>query len=102
MADVVWTTRASADLDAIADYYAEMAPGYAESLIRRLLSVTERLESFPASGRIVPEIGDPSMREVIHRNFRIDYLHLEEEDRVEVLSVFHGSRQFGAATGDAE
>lgn len=100
MAEVVWSARAYADLDAIADYYAQSAPGYAEMLVRRLMGVVKRLESFPHSGRSVPEIGDASLREVIHRNYRVVYLYLADEGRIEVLTVFHASRQFGVAPGE--
>ena len=95
MAEVVWTPRAYADLQAIGGYHAQSAPGYAEMLVRKLMHATECLEAFPTSGRVVPEIGDESLREVIHRNYRIVYLYLPDEDRVEVLAVFHSSRQFG-------
>jgi plasmid stabilization system protein ParE len=96
VAEVVWTPRAHADLAAIGAYHAQSAPGYAEVLVRKLMHAAERLEVFPLSGRVVPEIGDESLREVIHRNYRIVYIHLPEDDRVEVLTVFHSSRQFGA------
>ena len=102
MAEVVWTPRAYADIEAIGAYHALNAPGYAEVLVRRLMQATERLEVFPASGRVVPEIGDEAMREVIHRQYRIVYLHLPEEDKMEVLTVFHSSRQFGALPGSEE
>ncbi|MEM8601673.1 MAG: type II toxin-antitoxin system RelE/ParE family toxin [Bacteroidota bacterium] len=95
MAVVVWTPRAYADLEAIGDYLARDSPGVAERLLRQLYAATDRFEAFPASGRIVPEIGDESLREVIYRNYRIVYLHIPGDDRVEVLSVFHASRQFG-------
>ena len=100
MAELVWTPRAYADLEAIGDYHAQSAPGYAEVLVRKLMHATERLKTFPASGRVVPEMGDEDLREIIHRNYRIIYMHLPEEDRVEVLTVFHSSRQFGALPGE--
>ncbi len=100
MAALVWTPRAYTDLEAIGAYHAQSAPGYAELLVRKLMQATERLKIFPASGRMVPEIGDENMREIIHRNFRIIYLHVPEENRVEVLTVFHSSRQFGALPGE--
>ncbi|MEM9997603.1 MAG: type II toxin-antitoxin system RelE/ParE family toxin [Bacteroidota bacterium] len=96
MADVVWTPRALADLQAIGAYFAETSPGYAERLVRLLSRATDRLEVFPASGRIVPEVCDAAFREVIHRNYRTATMHLADDDRVEVLTVFHASRQFGA------
>ena len=45
---------------------------------------------FPEIGRIVPEYGDPKMREIIYRNYRIVYL--VEERAVEIITVFHGSK----------
>lgn len=69
-------------------------------VVRKLLGVAERLAAFPSSGRAVPEIGDVDLREVIHLDYRIVYVYLPEEDRVEVLTVFHASRQFGAAPGE--
>lgn len=96
MAEIVWTTRANADLVEIAEYHATRSPEYAEALARRLLSAVGRLEDFPSSGRAVPEIDDESMREVIYRDYRIIHLLDKDDDRVEVLSVFHSSQQFGA------
>lgn len=101
MAEVVWSPRAYADLESIGDYHAQTAPGYAEVLVRTLLGVVERLATFPASGRVIPEIEDEALREVVYRNYRIAYIHLPDDDRVEVLTVFHSSRQFGAGPGGA-
>ncbi|MDT0631153.1 type II toxin-antitoxin system RelE/ParE family toxin, partial [Rubrivirga litoralis] len=81
MADVVWTKRAQADLAEIADYHAAQSPAYAEVLVRRLLAAAERLSAFPESGRVVPEIGDELMREVVYRNYRVIYLHSAGEGR---------------------
>ena len=99
MAEVEWTTRARADLAEVAEYHAARSPDYAEALVRRLLSAVGQLGVFPRSGRAVPEIADESMREVVYRDYRIIYLHDEADDRVEVLSVFHSSRQFGRPPG---
>lgn len=99
MAEVVWTTRARADLVEIAEYHATRSPDYAEALVRRLLGAVGRLETFPRSGRAVPEVADDAMREVIYRDYRLIYLYDESDDRVEVLSVFHSSRQFGTPPG---
>ena len=102
MAALVWTPRAYADLEAIGAYYAQSAPGYAEVLVRKLMHAAERLRTFPVSGRMLPEVDDENMREIIHRNYRIIYMYLPEDDRVEVLTVFHASRQFGALPGETD
>ena len=100
MADVVWTTRAQADLAEVAEYHAARSPDYAEVLVRRLLGAVGHLEAFPLSGRTVPEISGDALREVLYRDYRGVYLYDEADDRVEVLTVFHSSRQFGAAPGE--
>ncbi|MEM1041886.1 MAG: type II toxin-antitoxin system RelE/ParE family toxin [Bacteroidota bacterium] len=102
MAELIWTPRAYADLESIGAYHAQQSPGYAEVIVRRLMQAAERLEVFPTSGRTVPEIGDETMREVVHRQYRIIYMHLPDEDRVEILTVFHSSRQFGALPGESD
>ncbi len=51
-----------------------------------------RLEGNPRSGRVVPEVRDESVREVIHGNYRIVYRL--RHDVVEIATVFHGARSF--------
>ena len=59
-----------------------------------VLRSVRRLESFPFSGRSVPEIDDPSIREVVWREYRV--IDWADDDRVDVLSVLHTSQEFGA------
>jgi len=40
----------------------------------------------------VPEVGDESLREVIHGNYRIVYR--VSDQAVEIVTVFHGARLF--------
>ena len=77
MAAVIWTPRADADLAAIEAYFAEVrhSPAYAASLTRKIFQAADRLETFPQSGRVVPEIGDETLREVVFHNYRIVYLY---------------------------
>ena len=49
------------------------------------------LGEFLGSGRIVPEIGQDEIREVIVQNYRIMYRVLPGE--LEILTVRHGARQ---------
>lgn len=93
MAVVIWSPQARADLGAIEDYYVGVAPEYASVVVDGLLESVRRLEAFPFSGRAVPEIDDPSIREVVWREYRV--IHWADEDRVDVLTVLHTSQQFG-------
>jgi plasmid stabilization system protein ParE len=96
MAKVSWSIHARNDLDKITDYYAIEFPRYAETLSQDILSKTKALETYPRIGRIIPEIGEVCLRELIYRNYRIMYLLDEETNDVEILSIFHSSKQFGS------
>jgi toxin ParE1/3/4 len=71
MARVVWAPQALADLEAIGDFIAPEAPHFAQVLTDGAFEAVERLELFPRSGQMVPEIGDESIREVLYRGFHI-------------------------------
>ncbi len=61
-------------------------------MVRRLVAAVEHLQSFPDSGRIVPECNDPQIREVIVGAYRIVYRRRPES--VEIATVFRASRMF--------
>ena len=67
---------------------------YATLLAERIVAAVDRLESFPESGRVVPEVGDESLREVIHGAYRIVYRIKAES--VEVVTVHHAAQLLGA------
>ena len=90
MAQVRWTPQAADDLDASAEFIARDSPHFAGLFVADILQTVDRLADFPESGRIVPEIGDRSIREVIFGSYRIIYRRRNEV--VEVLAVHHGAR----------
>ncbi|HSW01503.1 MAG TPA: type II toxin-antitoxin system RelE/ParE family toxin [Sedimentisphaerales bacterium] len=71
MAQVRWTPQAADDLDAIAEFISRDSPHFAGLLVADVLQIADQLVDFPQSGRIVPEIRDKSIREVIQGNYRI-------------------------------
>jgi plasmid stabilization system protein ParE len=87
-----WSVEAVADLTDIHDYIARNSPRYAAALAERLVTAVDRLRNFSESGRIVPELDDPTVREVIHGSYRIVYQL--RDGWVEVLTVFRASRLF--------
>ncbi|MFQ5639358.1 MAG: type II toxin-antitoxin system RelE/ParE family toxin [bacterium] len=90
MARITWTDQALEDLDAICEFIARDAPRYAQVFADRIFESVERLESFPKSGRMVPELEIETLREIIFGNYRIVYRITDNE--VEILTVFHGSK----------
>ena len=92
MTRIVWSPLAIEDVEAIRAYVARDSPRSADLLVERLVAAVERLEANPLSGRVVPEVGDEALREVIHGNYRIVYR--ARLDVVEIATVFHGARLF--------
>jgi len=90
MAEVRWTAQAAEDLEVITDFIAADSVHYASLFAMDVLAAVERLTTFPASGRIVPEMNDPAIREIILGNYRIVYRL--KGDFVEILTVYHGAR----------
>lgn len=101
MARVIWSPQAFADVEAIGDYLAREAPAYAQAFVDGLFAATDRLETFPRSGRRVPELEDEAFREVFYKGYRLLYLvdDAGSEEVVEVLTVLHATKQFGSGTG---
>jgi len=90
MAEVRWTHQAAADLEAITSFIAADSRSYAILFAIDALAVVERLSDFPFSGRVLPELGDPAIREILFGNYRIVYR--VKCDLVELLMVYHGAR----------
>ena len=97
MAHVTWTEQAIDDLDSVCLFIARDAPRYAELFAARVFRTTERLEQFPRSGRVVPELGQDEIREIIVHGYRIIYRLLADE--VQILTVHHGARLLGELEG---
>lgn len=94
MAEVIWAEPALQELDAIAEYIALDNPAAASDLVKAVFDKTERLENFPKSGRIPPELLDSVYREVVVPPCRIFYR--EDEQRVLVLFVMREEWQLRA------
>lgn len=88
--EIRWTPQAVEDVEAIRQYVGRDSPHYADLLVQRLVKAVERIRDFPKSGRVVPEIDEEAIREVILDDYRIIYKLLDEV--AEVLTVFHGTR----------
>jgi toxin ParE1/3/4 len=81
MARLIWTEPALADLEVIAEVIALDKPDAAKRYVRRVFEAVARLEHFPNSGSIPPEIPDLPCRQVVVPPCRIFY-------RIEKGTVF--------------
>lgn len=89
---VILTPQSVGDLEELVTYIAkdnaQRARTFGNELIDRALSVA----AFPELGRVVPEIGDPAVREITHGAYRIIYEIFSDRETIYVLRFWHGAR----------
>jgi toxin ParE1/3/4 len=73
MAEVNWTDLAIENITDIANYISIDSVTYAELFVRKLFEKVTILESFPESGRVVPEFESNNLRELIFGNYKVVY-----------------------------
>lgn len=84
---VRWTKTAQKQLLEIFNYVVEDRPKSARRLVSRLKETARELAEKPLRGRVVPEFGDPSIRERLVKPYRL--LYAVQSD-IFILAVYHG------------
>ncbi len=87
---VVWTREAMDRLSDIEDFISQDSPQRAAKFVNYLIQRGEGVSKNPRIGRIVPEISNPNIREVIAKKYRIVYKI--QENKIEILTVFEGHK----------
>ncbi len=90
MAEVSWTPEAADDFESITEFIAKDSSQYAQLFALDVLETVEHLEEFPAMGRLVPELNDPVVREILFGSYRIIYRL--QGGLVEILTIYQGAR----------
>ena len=90
--EIVWSPAAKLDLKDLCEFIAQDNPYAASKFAQGVFDTIERLKHFPMSGRIVPEFGDATIREVIRKPCRIVYRLKEYECRIEIARVWYAAR----------
>jgi addiction module RelE/StbE family toxin len=88
---IIWADRAQKDLQEIVQYARQNSLAAARKLAGQISEKTTRLESFPESGRHLPEFPNLPYREIIVGNYRVIYIY--KKDTVSILTVRHSKRQ---------
>jgi plasmid stabilization system protein ParE len=95
--NVVYSRRALADLDAIADYYSRNASAViAKSIERRFGEVIARIRAAPESAPRVSQRSNVRVVSVVRYPFRIFYR--VRGDAIDILHIRHTSRRPPALT----
>jgi len=83
---------AKSDIEDIVRYISIDDPDQALRFGRFLIYHAGGLAQFPERGRVLPEFGDNSIRELIVRRYRIVYRLNHNQRLVEIIRFWHASR----------
>jgi plasmid stabilization system protein ParE len=89
---VILTPQSLDDLEEIVTFIAKDNPGRARTFGNELIDRALAIAAFPELGRIVPEIGEPAVREIIHGAYRIICEIFPDQETIYVLRFWHGAR----------
>jgi addiction module RelE/StbE family toxin len=88
---VIWTQEAIAQLIEIEDFIANDSPKRAAEFVDEIINHVEAiLPDTPSIGRMVPEINNVNIKELIFKKYRLVYRI--NKKNIEVLTVFEGHR----------
>jgi plasmid stabilization system protein ParE len=89
---VVWGESAQRALDEILGDIADGSPAGADRVLTRALETAASLSTLAERGRVVPEMGEATLRELFVYDYRL--LYRIREDRVVIRAFLHGARDF--------
>ena len=89
---VVLSPQSLRDLEEIVRYIAADNPLAADRFGQRLITEGEQTGSLPFAGRVVPEFDEPTIRERVHRSYRIVYRVNESLELIVVSRFWHAAR----------
>ncbi len=94
---VRWSHEAATDLESIAEYISKDSPYYAAAFVGEVLAAASSPDRFSTRGRVVPEVGDDTVRELLVKGYRL--LYKSGDGFVLVLALIHGRRDLGRSRG---
>lgn len=94
---VRWAGRARSDLRSAVEYIRKASPASAAAFLQAALETTRSLTEGAERGRVVPELDDPEVRQLLVGRYRV--LYEVQGETVWVLRVIHGSRDLLLALG---
>lgn len=89
---VIWSDEALSDIEALADYIEKDSPYYAAAFAKDIIETSRTLDDFVHRGRVVPELNDPDIRELLIGNYRLIYRITKSE--IMIMTLVHGARDF--------
>jgi addiction module RelE/StbE family toxin len=91
MVQINWTLQAKNDLKDIADFISKDSVNYARLQVLRIRERTNVLKIQAFIGKVVPEIDNYNIRQLIEGNYRIIYKVVSKQ-RIDILTIHHSAR----------
>lgn len=91
MVKIKWTKQAIEDIYSIREYYLPLSSRFADRVVDQIFLKEKLISAFPEAGRVVPELGNESVREVIFKQFRIIYIVFDSSN-IHIISVHTSSK----------
>jgi plasmid stabilization system protein ParE len=91
---VKWTSTAWNDLKQVSEYIARDSQYYAAAFVGEVRDAARSLAYMARRGRVVPELADPSVRELVVGRYRL--LYRITEQGVYIIAFIHGARDLTA------
>ena len=89
---VILTPQSQDDLAHIVRYIARDNPEQARAFGNLLIDKALSIGALPERGRVVPEVSESSVREIIHAPYRIIYEVFHDPTVIYVLRFWHAAR----------
>ena len=90
--EVIWAESARDALDEVITYIAQDSRQAAGHVLEAAIEPAASLATLSERGRVVPEMNDPAIREILVFRYRLMYR--VENGRVVVVAFVHGARDF--------
>ena len=89
---VAWSDSGQSALDEVVNYIHQDSPANARRVLTSALDAAASLETLAERGRVVPELGDSTLRELLVHRYRLMYR--VSNDEVTVVAFLRGVRDF--------
>lgn len=89
---VILTPQAQKDLKNIVAFIRRDSPQRARAFGSQLIDSALSIGPFPEMGRVVPELDDSKVREIVHGSYRIIYEIVSDPTTIYILRFWHAAR----------
>lgn len=87
---VEWSPETIEDAQSIAEYIERDSAFYARAVVSKIIATARAIPQAPLIGRVVPEVGDDSIRERFVYSYRL--ICRIKPGRILIVAVIHGKR----------